>query len=68
MRSRQLVQLLDGKAPARPTDVLAPLDTSSDRGADGLGQALVAEQKADGTEVLLPRYRSAFLLPGTRAR
>jgi hypothetical protein len=58
----------DDKAPARSTDVLAALDTISDCGADGLGRSLVVEQKADGKEVQLSRYRSAVLLPGARSR
>jgi hypothetical protein len=57
----------DDKAPARPTDVLAPGDTTSDCGTGEFGQALVAEQRTEGAEVQLPRYRSAFLLLGTRA-
>jgi hypothetical protein len=68
MRRGSCCSQRDDKAPARGTDGLASLDTSSDYGADGLGRALVVEQKTDGTEVQLPRYRSAFLLPATRPR
>jgi hypothetical protein len=50
MRRGSCCSQRDDKAPARGTDGLASLDTISDYGADGLGRALVVEQKTDGTE------------------